>query len=112
MTVEVMVMTQVDDAAPPRAVNTMSSTTAPKESAGPYRRTSGIIGHPGKHAVNSETPSGGKQNDETAASEREQRAPWVALACYLVAVVSLLVSLNTSWRFFEHVLHIGTSLNT
>lgn len=95
MTVEVMVMTQVDDAAPPRAVNTMSSATSPKESAGPYRRTSGIIGHPG--------------NDDTAASEREQRAPWVALACYLVAVVSLLVSLNTSWRFFEHVLHIPTA---
>lgn len=109
MTVEVMVMTQVDDAAPPRAVNTMSSATAPKESAGPYRRTSGIIGHPGKHAVNSETPAGGKQNDDTAANEREQRAPWVALACYLVAVVSLLVSLNTSWRFFEHVLHIPTA---
>jgi hypothetical protein len=36
----------------------------------------------------------------------EQRAPWVAFACYAVAVVSLAVSLNTSWRFFDQVLHI------
>jgi DNA-directed RNA polymerase specialized sigma24 family protein len=40
---------------------------------------------------------------------REVRAPWVALACYAVAVVSLAVSLNTSWRFFDLVLHIPSS---
>lgn len=40
---------------------------------------------------------------------REQRPPWVAFACYAVAVVSLPVSLNTSWRFFDRVLHIPTA---
>lgn len=40
---------------------------------------------------------------------REQRPPRVALACYAVAVVSLPVSLNTSWRFFDRVLHIPTA---
>lgn len=109
MTVEVMVMTQVDDAAPARAVNTTIGATAAVGSAGPSRRNSGIIGHRGDHSVTSETPSGRQQDDSAADSEREQRAPWVALACYLVAVVSLLVSLNTSWRFFEHVLHIPTA---
>lgn len=40
---------------------------------------------------------------------REQRSPRVAFACYAVAVVSLPVSLNTSWRFFDRVLHIPTA---
>jgi hypothetical protein len=31
------------------------------------------------------------------------------VACYAVAVVSLAVSLNTSWRFFDLVLHIPTA---
>lgn len=44
--------------------------------------------------------------DPGGISAREQRAPWVAFACYAVAAVSLAVSLNTSWRFFEQVLHI------
>jgi hypothetical protein len=43
------------------------------------------------------------------APQLEQRAPWVAFACYAVAVVSLAVSLNTSWRFFDLVLHIPSS---
>ncbi|WP_224164028.1 hypothetical protein [Mycobacterium avium] len=40
---------------------------------------------------------------------REERSPWMAFACYAVAVVSLPVSLNTSWRFFDLVLHIPTA---
>lgn len=44
--------------------------------------------------------------DHGLTPRREQRAPWVAFACYAVAVVSLGVSLNTSWRFFAQVLHI------
>jgi hypothetical protein len=43
------------------------------------------------------------------APQLEQRAPWVAFACYVVAVVSLAVSLNTSWRFFDQVLHIPST---
>jgi hypothetical protein len=43
------------------------------------------------------------------APQLEQRAPWVAFACYAVAVVSLAVSLNTSWRFFDLVLHIPST---
>ena len=35
-------------------------------------------------------------------------APWVAFACYAAAAASLLVSTNTSWRFFDRVLHIPT----
>lgn len=52
------------------------------------------------------------RGDRAAAAEpaeREQRSWWVAGACYAVAVVSLLVSLNTSWRFFDRVLHIPTA---
>jgi hypothetical protein len=45
----------------------------------------------------------------TDAPQLEQRAPWVAFACYAVAVVSLAVSLNTSWRFFDRVLHIPST---
>jgi hypothetical protein len=33
----------------------------------------------------------------------------VAFACYAAAVMSLAVSLNTSWRFFATVLHIPTA---
>ncbi|GAB1816734.1 hypothetical protein MUNTM_57790 [Mycobacterium sp. MUNTM1] len=44
--------------------------------------------------------------DHDFTPQREQRAPWVAFACYAVALVSLGVSLNTSWRFFAQVLHI------
>jgi hypothetical protein len=45
----------------------------------------------------------------TETPQREHRAPWVAFACYAVAVVSLAVSLNTSWRFFDRVLHIPST---
>jgi len=45
----------------------------------------------------------------TEAPQQEQRAPWAAFACYVVAVVSLAVSLNTSWRFFDRVLHIPSA---
>ncbi|WP_237099482.1 hypothetical protein [Mycobacteroides abscessus] len=101
-------MTQVDDAAPARAVSTMSGATAPVGVAGPYRRET-ANSHSGDRPLDRETPSVRKKDGAAAAVEREQRAPWVALACYFVAVVSLLVSLNTSWRFFEHVLHIPTA---
>ena len=50
-----------------------------------------------------------QQGKSTLTPPREQRAPWVAFACYTVAVVSLAVSLNTSWRFFDRVLHIPTA---
>lgn len=52
----------------------------------------------------------GRQSDNQATTvERDQRAPVVALACYAVAAVSVVVSLNTSWRFFDQVLHIPTA---
>lgn len=110
MTVEVMTMTHhVDDTASARVVNTMSGAPDPGRSAEPYRRETGI-GHSGGEAVvNKAARSGRKRGYTPATGEREQRALWVALACYLVAVVSLSVSLNTSWRFFEHVLHIPTA---
>lgn len=38
-----------------------------------------------------------------------ERAPWITFACYFVALASLTVSLNTSWRFFAEVLHIPTA---
>ena len=38
-----------------------------------------------------------------------ERAPWITFACYFVAVATLTVSLNTSWRFFGDVLHISTA---
>lgn len=44
-----------------------------------------------------------------AGADREYRAPTVAFACYAVAAVSMAVSLNTSWRFFDQVLHIPTA---
>ena len=75
----------------------MSGATDPVGNSAPSRRDTGI-GHSSGHAINKETPSG-RNKDDT--SEREQRAPWVALACYLVAVVSVSVSLNTSWRFAQ-----------
>jgi hypothetical protein len=54
--------------------------------------------------------SGAGPTTETVnAPQLEQRAPWVAFACYAVAVVSLAVSLNTSWRFFDRVLHIPST---
>lgn len=68
-------------------------------------------GHPGY-------PLDSTAGDSTAAGEQPARAGscWrfrpdvtVALACYMVAVVSLLVSLTTSWRFFDSVLHIPTT---
>lgn len=37
-----------------------------------------------------------------------ERAPAITFACYFVALASLTVSLNTSWRFFAEVLHIPT----
>lgn len=43
------------------------------------------------------------------APEREARAPRVAFACYAAAAASLMVSTNTSWRFFDQVLHIPTA---
>lgn len=33
-------------------------------------------------------------------------SPWVTGGCYAVALATLPVSLNTSWRFFEHVMGI------
>jgi hypothetical protein len=51
----------------------------------------------------------GPTTETTQAPQPEQRAPWVAFACYAVAVVSLAVSLNTSWRFFDRVLHIPST---
>lgn len=103
-----MAMTHGDDTAPARTLNTTSDAVDPGGSAEPDRRTTGT-GHSGGDANGRKSASEPKAEDATPASDREQRAPWVALACYLVAVVSLSVSLNTSWRFFEHVLHIPTA---
>jgi hypothetical protein len=56
-----------------------------------------------------DTSRAGPTTENAEAPQLEQRAPWVALACYAVAVVSLAVSLNTSWRFFDRVLHIPST---
>lgn len=60
-------------------------------------------GDPGAHIE-----AARQHSKSTPIPPREQRPPWVAFACYAVAVVSLPVSLNTSWRFFDRVLHIPT----
>jgi hypothetical protein len=56
-----------------------------------------------------DTSAAGPTTENAEAPQLEQRAPWVAFACYAVAVVSLAVSLNTSWRFFDVVLHIPST---
>jgi hypothetical protein len=56
-----------------------------------------------------DTSAAGSTTENAEAPQLEQRAPWVVFACYAVAVVSLAVSLNTSWRFFDRVLHIPSS---
>jgi hypothetical protein len=47
--------------------------------------------------------------EPATAPPREQRPPWVVFACYAAAIAALAVSLNTSWRFFDRVLHIPTA---
>jgi hypothetical protein len=47
--------------------------------------------------------------EPASAPPREQRPPWVVFACYAAAIAALAVSLNTSWRFFDRVLHIPTA---
>lgn len=78
---------------------------------------SGYRGHPIGDTCG-DADSGGRKpgtsraapmTESTEVPQREQRAPWVAFACYAVAVVSLAVSLNTSWRFFDRVLHIPST---
>lgn len=54
-------------------------------------------------------PSARTPSRDTGHASLEQRTPWVAFACYAVAAVSMTVSLNTSWRFFDLVLHIPTA---
>ncbi|MEB3065510.1 hypothetical protein [[Mycobacterium] zoologicum] len=74
-------------------------------------------GHPGRSGhrppalspVNGTVPAAADGDTATGDRPLEQRPPLVAFACYAVAVVSLLVSLNTSWRFFDSVLHIPTA---
>lgn len=44
-----------------------------------------------------------------APQQTPERAPWITFACYFVALATLTVSLNTSWRFFDEVLHIPTA---
>jgi len=44
---------------------------------------------------------------ETGPEQGEQKlSPWVVGGCYVVALATLPVSVNTSWRFFEKVMHI------
>lgn len=61
--------------------------------------------HPGTDTSAAQTPD---RPRDTVRALPEQRSPWVAFACYAVAAVSMTVSLNTSWRFFDVVLHIPT----
>ncbi|WP_233213679.1 hypothetical protein [Mycobacterium hubeiense] len=44
-----------------------------------------------------------------AAQQSTERAPWITFGCYFVALATMTVSLNTSWRFFDEVLHIPTA---
>ncbi|WP_233151365.1 hypothetical protein [Mycobacterium lehmannii] len=45
--------------------------------------------------------------------DRDRQTPepawWITAACYVAALATLPVSLNTSWRFFDEVLHIPTA---
>lgn len=45
---------------------------------------------------------------QAVAGPPTERAAAITFACYFVALASLTVSLNTSWRFFAEVLHIPT----
>lgn len=47
--------------------------------------------------------------DTAAPQQPPQRASAVTIACYVAAVATLPVSLNTSWRFFDQVLNIPTA---
>lgn len=60
-------------------------------------------------AVDRDTSPPAQRRERDIAPEREERAPWVAFACYAAAAASLMVSTNTSWRFFDQVLHIPTA---
>jgi hypothetical protein len=56
------------------------------------------------------TPAPQKAHNHAAPVVKPQtpeRAPWITGACYFVALATLPVSLNTSWRFFDKVLHIS-----
>jgi hypothetical protein len=64
----------------------------------------GLVIGPAQPSTGTPDPS-----PQPSAMEREERVPWVAFACYAVSVVSLAVSLNTSWRFFDLVLHIPST---
>lgn len=60
-------------------------------------------------AADRDTSPPAHRRERDIAPEREARAPWVAFACYAAAAASLPVSTNTSWRFFDQVLHIPTT---
>ncbi|MEB3052126.1 hypothetical protein KV112_20665 [Mycolicibacter sp. MYC123] len=83
--------------------NAQLETHPPSPAAGGRGPISPAVtgGHPKRGTARAEGDAGTR--------DREQRVPVVAFACYAVAAVSLLVSLNTSWRFFETVLHIPTA---
>jgi hypothetical protein len=44
----------------------------------------------------------------TEQAPESERAPSITFACYFAALATMTVSLNTSWRFFDKVLHIST----
>ena len=46
---------------------------------------------------------------DDADQQTRERAPRITIACYVAALATLPVSLNTSWRFFDEVLHIPTA---
>ena len=60
-------------------------------------------------AVDGNTSPPAHRRERDIAPVRETRAPWVAYSCYGAAAASLMVSTNTSWRFFDQVLHIPTA---
>ncbi|QEN17522.1 hypothetical protein ACRDU6_00870 (plasmid) [Mycolicibacterium sp. ELW1] len=59
--------------------------------------------------MDSDTSPPAQRRGRDIAPEREARTPWVAIGCYAAAAASLMVSTNTSWRFFDQVLHIPTA---
>ena len=54
-------------------------------------------------------PQTSPQVDTVEPQRAPQRGSGVTIACYLAALATLPVSLNTSWRFFDEVLNIPTA---
>lgn len=71
------------------------------DQAGPAPHKTGVYRISGETQQRTEV-----QEYQEAAKVPERLSPWVVGACYFVAIATLPISLNTSVRFFEKVMHI------